>query len=60
MTPGNIVGVDPHRKTLIATIIDARGGEIDHGHFPKTPPASADTNVTPAGSASVRSIPVEF
>ena len=42
MTPGNIVGVDPHRKTLTATIIDARGGEIDHQNFPNTKAGHSD------------------
>ena len=36
MAANNTVGVDPHRKTLTATIIDARGGEIGHEHFPNT------------------------
>jgi len=26
--PNNIVGVDPHRKTFTATVLDARGGEL--------------------------------
>ena len=33
MTTANIVGVDPHRKTFTATLLDLRGGEIDHAHF---------------------------
>src|SRR5262245_35048773 len=33
MTTGNIVGVDPHRRTFTATLLDPRGGEIDHVHF---------------------------
>ena len=32
-TTGNIVGVDPNRKTLAATVIDSRGGEIAYEHF---------------------------
>ena len=33
MTAGNIVGVDPHRRTCTATVLDERGGELAHGHF---------------------------
>src|ERR1700750_503825 len=36
MTPdhaGNVVGVDPHKRTLTATVIDARGGILGSGHF---------------------------
>ena len=33
MTTANIVGVDPHRKTFTATMLDSRGGEVDHAHF---------------------------
>ena len=33
MTATNIVGIDPHRKTFTATLLDERGGEIDHAHF---------------------------
>ena len=36
MTASNIVGVDPHRKTFTATVLDARGGELGHAHFPNT------------------------
>jgi hypothetical protein len=36
MTALNIVGVDPHRKTFTATVLDARGGELGHAHFPNT------------------------
>jgi transposase len=32
----NIVGVDPHRRTFTATVLDARGGELGHAHFPNT------------------------
>jgi transposase len=34
MTTGNIVGVDPHRRSFTATLLDPRGGELDHAHFP--------------------------
>ena len=30
MTAGNAVGVDPHRETFTATILDEHGGEVDH------------------------------
>lgn len=30
---GNIVGIDPHKKTLSACIIDERGGVLDVAHF---------------------------
>jgi transposase len=36
MKAGNIVGVDPHRKTFTATVLDPRGGELGHAHFPNT------------------------
>src|SRR3954466_14479282 len=29
-------GVDPHRRTLTATVLDQRGGELGHEHFPNT------------------------
>jgi transposase len=36
MSPGNIVGVDPHRRSLTATVLDERGGVLGHGHFDNT------------------------
>jgi transposase len=36
MTASNIVGVDPHRLTFTATVLDSRGGELGHAHFPNT------------------------
>ena len=42
MTASNTVGVDPHRKTLIATVLDSRGGELGHAHFPNTRPGLRD------------------
>ena len=36
MTEHNIVGVDPHRMTFTATVLDSRGGELGHAHFPNT------------------------
>ncbi len=36
MTPdhaGNVVGVDPHKRTLSATVADARGGILGSAHF---------------------------
>ena len=36
MTPdhaGNVVGVDPHKRTLTATVADARGGTLASAHF---------------------------
>jgi hypothetical protein len=30
---GNVVGVDPHKRTLTATVVDARGGIIASEHF---------------------------
>jgi len=32
-TQGNTVGIDPHKKTLSACIIDERGGTLDIAHF---------------------------
>ncbi len=36
MAAHNIIGVDPHRKTFTATVLDSRGGELGHAHFPNT------------------------
>lgn len=36
MTAHNIVGVDPHRKTFTATVLDSRGGQLGHAHFSNT------------------------
>ena len=33
---GNIVGVDPHRRTFTATVLDGRGAVLGHEHFPNT------------------------
>src|SRR5947209_8094706 len=36
MTPdhaGNVVGVDPHKRTLTATVVDPRGGVLASEHF---------------------------
>ena len=30
---GNVVGVDPHKRTLSATVADPRGGILTSGHF---------------------------
>jgi len=30
---GNVVGVDPHRHTLSATVVDERGGIVATGHY---------------------------
>jgi transposase len=30
---GNVVGVDPHKRTLTATVLDARGGVVGSEHF---------------------------
>ena len=32
-TQGNTVGIDPHKKTLSACVIDDRGGVLDVAHF---------------------------
>jgi transposase len=29
----NVVGIDPHKRTLTATVVDARGGIVAGGHF---------------------------
>lgn len=31
--PGNIVGIDPHKRTLSATVLDERGGVLGREHF---------------------------
>ncbi len=36
MTADNIIGIDPHRRTFTATVLDPRGGEIGLAHFPNT------------------------
>jgi hypothetical protein len=36
MTPdhaGNVVGIDPHKQTLTATVVDPRGGVVASEHF---------------------------
>ena len=30
---GNVVGIDPHKQTLTATVVDARGGVVASEHF---------------------------
>jgi len=30
---GNVVGIDPHKRTLTATVIDPRGGVVASAHF---------------------------
>ena len=30
---GNVVGIDPHKRTLTATVADARGGILGSAHF---------------------------
>jgi hypothetical protein len=30
---GNVVGVDPHKRTLTATVADTRGGVLASAHF---------------------------
>ena len=30
---GNVVGVDPHKRTLTATVVDTRGGILASEHF---------------------------
>jgi transposase len=31
--PGNVVGIDPHKLSLSATVLDTRGGVVAVGHF---------------------------
>jgi transposase len=31
--PGNVVGIDPHKRTLSACVLDERGGVVAVGHF---------------------------
>ncbi|MEX1173062.1 MAG: transposase [Chloroflexota bacterium] len=33
MTAHNTIGVDAHRMTYTATVLDSRGGELGHAHF---------------------------
>src|SRR6185437_15373057 len=30
---GNVVGIDPHKRTLTATVVDARAGTLGSEHF---------------------------
>ena len=30
---GNVVGIDPHKRTLSASLLDERGGYLAHAHF---------------------------
>jgi hypothetical protein len=30
---GNVVGVDPHKRTLSATVVDERGGIVATAHY---------------------------
>ena len=30
---GNVVGIDPHKRTLTATVVDPRGGILASEHF---------------------------
>lgn len=30
---GNVVGIDPHKRTLSATVLDSRGGVLGQAHF---------------------------
>ena len=30
---GNVVGIDPHKRTLTATVVDPRGGVLASEHF---------------------------
>src|SRR5256885_8151104 len=30
---GNVVGIDPHKRTLTATVVDLRGGVLASEHF---------------------------
>ena len=53
MKAGNVIGVDPHRQTLTATVLDARGGEIDHAHYANTTAGHTDGRV--GGRSQARS-----
>ena len=33
MNSTNIIGVDPHRRTFTAALLDERGGLVSHEHF---------------------------
>ena len=49
MAAHNIIGVDPHRTTFTATVLDPRGGELGHAHFPNTRAGHAAALVWAAG-----------
>ncbi len=52
MTASNIVGIDPHRRTFTATVLDSRGGELGHAHFPNTRQGHSDGLAWAAGLGS--------
>jgi hypothetical protein len=37
MAAHNIIGVDPHRATFTATVLDSRGGELGHAQLSQHP-----------------------
>lgn len=40
--PGVIVGIDPHKHTLSASVVDDRGGTVDTAHFKVSGPGHRD------------------
>lgn len=40
--PGIMVGIDPHKHTLSASVVDDRGGMVDTGHFKVSGPGHRD------------------
>ena len=53
MTTANTIGIDPHRQTFTATVLDPRGGELGHAHFPNTLAGHRAGVVWAAGFGSV-------
>lgn len=39
---GNMVGIDPHKHTVSASVVDDRGGMVDTGHFKVSGPGHRD------------------
>lgn len=59
MTAGNTIGVDPHRETFTATVLDERGGEGDHAPFANTRAGHADAERWGAGHGPIERWGVE-
>lgn len=50
---GNVVGIDPHKRTLSATVMDARGGVVATAHFKVSGPGHRKLQVWANGFGPV-------